>query len=241
MLDIEYSMQSSRDDTEVYGSLGANAGDVLRTREVFVADRLRQAILRGDLRPGEKLDQKTIADLLGVSRSPLRVALTVLAGEGLVEIHPHRGSTVAELSPEELEEVYCIRGILEGRAAGLAASKLSTERLASLQAILDELDEMTDLDDWLELNNRFHYALYESTSGPRLLSLIESLRNTAVPYVRSFIASSEHMKIGQASHWRILEACIARDATCAQREMEEHLDSVCKGVLKYMELQGKPS
>ncbi len=217
--------------------LNGKAADVLRTREVFVADQLRQAILRGDLQPGEKLDQMSIANRFGVSRSPVRVALTVLAGEGLVENHPHRGSVVAELSPEEIDEIYCIRSILEGRAAGLAAASLSTEHLAALQTILEALDQTTDLDHWLELNNRFHYALYESASGPRVLSLIVGLRNTAVPYVRSFIATSEHMATGQASHWRILEACIARDAGRAQREVEEHLDSVRKGVLEHMELR----
>jgi DNA-binding GntR family transcriptional regulator len=73
-----------------------------RTREEFAADRLREAIFRGELEPGERLDEHALAELWGVSRTPVRSAIRILAAESLVELHPHRGAVVNELSPDEL-------------------------------------------------------------------------------------------------------------------------------------------
>ena len=92
-----------------------------RTREEFAADRLREAIFRGELEPGERLDEHALAELWGISRTPVRSAIRILAAESLIELHPHRGAVVNELSPNELGEVYLVRGLLEGMAARLAS------------------------------------------------------------------------------------------------------------------------
>jgi DNA-binding GntR family transcriptional regulator len=214
--------------------LKRQAARIPKTREEFVVESLREGILAGELEPGEKLDQQTIAELLGVSRSPVRVALRMLAVEGLVEMHPHQGAAVAEMSSGELRETYDIRGILEGRAAKKAVSKLDDEHLAAMEAILEQLDETTDLDEWIKLNNRFHCALYEVVNQPRLFSLLRRLRNSTAPYARQYVASSEHMREARADHHRILEACMQRDGSRAQRETQKHLESVGKSVVKHM-------
>ncbi|HEX9921832.1 MAG TPA: GntR family transcriptional regulator, partial [Anaerolineae bacterium] len=85
--------------------------DVLKTRDGFVADKLREAIQQGYFEPGQKLDQHEIAELLNVSRSPVREALRTLAAEGLVEFYPHRGAVVVELSLRELEEIFLMRAV----------------------------------------------------------------------------------------------------------------------------------
>lgn len=216
-------------------NLRIDTTSVFQTREEFVTDKLREAILRGYLKPGQKLDQNEVAELLNVSRSPVRDALRTLATEGLVEVFPHRGAVVAELSPEELEEIYFIRGVLEGLAARLAAPKMDSERIAALQSVLVKLSATTDLDRWLELNLRFHNLIYQAANRPRLLSIIENLRNTSAPYIRQYIDSSEHMEEAKISHQRILKACAARDAELAQQETEKHLKAVCEGVLVFME------
>lgn len=216
-------------------SLRIDSANVLQTRGGFVADKLREAILRGHLKPGEKLDQNEIAGLLNVSRSPVREALRTLAAEGLVEVVPHRGAVVAELSPAELEEIYFIRGILEGMAARLAAPKVDSERIAALQTILEELEQTTNLDRWLELNRRFHHTIYKVANRPRLLSIIKNLRDTSTPYIRQYIASSEHMDEAKISHRHIFEACANRDGVLAQQETEKHLKAVSEGVLVYFE------
>lgn len=191
----------------------------------------REAILKGYLKPGEKLDQNEIAELLGVSRSPVRDALRKLAAEGLVQIHPHRGAIVAELTPEELEEIYLLRRVLEGLAVRLAVPHIDDERLAVLEEILRTMDETEDADTWIDLNYRFHHTIYEAARRPRLLALIDNLRMVVAPYIRQYISTPEYRRSAQISHRRILEACARRDPVEAQRETEEHLQAVVDGVL----------
>lgn len=207
----------------------------VQTREDFVIDELREAIVRGHFKPGEKLDQEEIAELLNVSRIPVRQALRTLTAEGLVKMYPHRGAVVAELSREEVEEIYFIRGVLEGVAARLAAPKMDDERIAQLEAILEKMDQTTDLDEWLDLNHDFHNTIYQVINRPRLLLLIESLRNTAAPYTRDYIASDEYREATRLGHRRILEACINRDGPLAQEETQKHLMVVCEGTLVYVD------
>jgi len=212
-----------------------SAENVLQTRDGYVADRLRRAILRGELRPGQKLDQNEIAALLNVSRSPVREALRTLAAEGLVAVYPHRGAVVAELSRDEFEEISLIRVNLEGMAAALAAPHVDDERIAILKSILLEMDKVSDLDQWVALNRRFHNTVYRAVHRPRLLALIQSLRNTMAPYIRLYITSNDHVDAARVGHQLIVEACINRDEKLAQLETQKHLKSVYEEALKTLE------
>ena len=207
------------------------SSEFLKTREEFVTDWLREAILTGEIKPGEKLDQKEISELLQVSRSPVREAIRVLASEGLLELIPHRGSVVANLSDEEFEEIYFIRKILEGTATSLAAEMMTADRLARLDSLAEELDQTEDLDNWLELNREFHNTIYQVINRPRLVSIIENLRNSAAPFIRHFVDTVEGRKIAQESHRRIIAACQQRNGLLAQIETERHLEEVCQGFL----------
>lgn len=201
------------------------------TRERYVAEVLRDAILRGDLKPGERLDQSGIAQRLSVSRTPVRNALLILSNEGLVEMTPHLGAVVSEITREEIEEIYFLRGLLEGMAARLGAGRMTDDDLATLRAILDEMNEVTDLDEWLALNTRFHYLIYELADRPRLLSLIDSIHDSTLPYSRRYVESEEHMQVARAGHERIFAACKMRDGKLAQEALQTHLEIVCEGVL----------
>lgn len=216
------------------GNLAVNLGDTLPTREKLVTDRLREAILRGTLEPGQRLDQSELANALGVSRSPIRQALRILAAEGLVKINPHRGAHVAELSSNELEETYFIRGMLEGMAARLGARNMDDARIAELADIVERLEQTSDLDKFLELNGRFHHTIYEAAERPRMLSIIQNLRNIAAPYNRQYVATAEHMETAQRWHRRILEACRNCDGEAAEDATRKHLNAVCEGVLGYV-------
>jgi DNA-binding GntR family transcriptional regulator len=208
-----------------------NTNDVLKTRERFVTDQLRDAILKGYLKPGQRLDQGEIAERLNVSRSPVREALRTLAAEELVRVYPHRGAAVAEFSREELEEIYFLRGTLEGMAIRLAVSKMDDTRIAKLREILEKLDDTTDLDRWLDLNREFHNVIYQAIDRPRLISLIQHLRNISAPYTRHYIALPEYMKVTQEGHWHILQALIDQDGVRAQEETQKHLKVISDGVL----------
>ncbi len=215
--------------------LGGQFVDFPQTREEFVAGRLREAILRGDLAPGERLDESALAVALGVSRTPIRSALRVLAAESLVELQPHRGAVVNELSPDELGEVYLVRTILEGTAARLAAPRMDEERIVALQAILDDLERTADPNRWLVLNNQFHSTIYQAAGRPRMLSIIEYVRNIATPYILQFINTPGHMESSRGDHRRIFEACKKRDGQLAELEVRKHLEDVSRANVEFVE------
>lgn len=210
-------------------TLGAAAP--MLTREEYVAKLLREAILWGELQPGQRLDQTKIAQELRVSRTPVRNALLILSNEGLVEMAPHAGAVVSEIPPEEIEEIFFIRGVLEGIAARLAAERMTDEDLVILQETLQDLEAADDLDEWLAQNKRFHFHIYGLAQRPRLLSLIASIHDLTRPYSHRFLGSDEHKQIARTGHQRILEACRKRDGQLAEREIKEHMATVCKGVL----------
>jgi DNA-binding GntR family transcriptional regulator len=215
--------------------------DFPQTREEFVASRLREAILRGDVVPGERLDESALAETLGVSRTPIRSALRVLAAESLVELHPHRGAVVNELSPNELEEVYLVRALLEGMAARLAVPRMDDERIGALEQILDDLEVTMDPDRWLVLNNHFHSTIYQAANRPRMLSIIEYVRNIATPYIRQFIEMPEHIESSGGDHRRIFEACKKRDGQLAEAEVRKHLEDVSRANVEFVESAGNAS
>lgn len=201
------------------------------TLEQFVVDSLREAILRGDLVPGQRLDQEELATQLGVSRSPVRIALRTLHTEGLVQLLPHRGAVVAELSIAELEEIYHIRAILEGTIIRSATPKCGAEELARCRQLLEEMEQPLEPDRWVELNGEFHRTIYQASGRRRLLSMIDSLRHASALYVHDYITTEEHLQSACASHRRILEAIEQGDSLRAQEETEKHLHEVAKGVI----------
>ncbi|HSR32493.1 MAG TPA: GntR family transcriptional regulator [Anaerolineae bacterium] len=210
-------------------TLGAAAP--MLTREEYVAKVLREAILRGEFEPGQRLDQTRIAQELRVSRTPVRNALLILSNEGLVEMAPHAGAMVSEISLEEVGEIFFIRGVLEGIAARLAAERMTDEDLAVLEGALQDLDAASNLDEWLAENKRFHFHIYGLAKRPRLLSLIADIHDLTLPYSHRFIGSDEHKQIARAGHHQIFEACRRRDGQLAERAIQEHMETVCKAVV----------
>ncbi|HOQ97964.1 MAG TPA: GntR family transcriptional regulator [Anaerolineae bacterium] len=201
------------------------------SRQGFVTDRLRDAILKGYLTPGQRLEQNEVASLLGVSRSPVREAMQVLAAEGLITLEPHHSAVVAELSPQEVVEIYHVRGILEGGLAALAATRMDAARIAHLQCVLDEISTATEPDHWLELNHEFHNTIYQAAGRPRTLAIVVSLRNTAALFIRSFVTSLEHREDSIKGHRLIFEALANADAAAAEAQTRQHLQLVCDGAL----------
>jgi DNA-binding GntR family transcriptional regulator len=215
----------------MFGQLETNQNTLL-TREEYVARVLRESIFKGELKPGDRLDQREIARQLDVSRTPVRNALLILSEEGLVDMTAHRSAVVAELSYEELEELYLIRSVLEGIAARLAATRMTAEQLAKIRTAWEAMDQAADPEEWVELNNRFHYLIYEAAHRPRLLALIENLRDTTRPYSRQFMGSDEYVRIVRDQHEQIVQALASGDEQQAQQAVEKHLNAVCQSMIE---------
>jgi len=199
-----------------------------RTSSLLIADVLREAILRGVLKGGQLLPQTEIAAQLGVSRIPVREAMSQLEGEGWITSRPHRGSLVSELTFAELQEICEIRIMLETTLLRLALPTLSAETMRVAEEILAGIDRESDVvAHWSAENWRFHALLYAAADRPRMLSLSKTLHDNADRYLRMYrLALLAYKEQGQAEHRQILAACQQRDSALALALLEQHIAGI---------------
>ncbi len=196
-----------------------------RTAHEYVRDRLRRAILGGELTAGSRLVQSELATNLGVSTTPIREALRDLATEGLVRLDPHRGAAVRSLSFVEMEEVQRLCGLLEPLAVGDVTPQLSEEQLAAVQALADAMEQEEDVGRWTDLNRRFHATLVTGLEGTRLHSMLKGLRDAAAPYVGLALRAPENqLTEANRDHRELLAALRARDADRAAAITRRHTE-----------------
>lgn len=189
-----------------------------------IAAELRERILRGELSGGFPLRQSLIASEFGVSRIPVREALSRLEAEGLVVREHNRGCAVASLSIDDLLESIEIRKALEMAALRHAIPKLKARDVAHAEEILARYARATRPDDWTELNLDFHLALYRPAGMPRLLRMIEDLIRGADRYLRIYISSVAGRDVPMMEHRAILDAARGGDARRALRLLESHIE-----------------
>lgn len=198
-------------------------------------ETLRNTILHGGLPPGTKLDQKTIAERLNVSRMPVREALRQLAAEGLVVLHPHRGAFVAALSVTEIDEIYAIRMVLERQALQLAIPRLTDADLDAAWELNEEIRRTEDDVARVGHNNDFHMTLYRPSGHWRLLGLVKEMRATVQPYFKSYFSSSpENIIFSVQEHEEILKACRDRDVARAQAALDRHILRSARRIIRQM-------
>ena len=200
-----------------------------------VAERLRQRIYAHDLAPGDWIDEQAIADGLGISRTPMREALKVLASEGLVRLEPRRGCYVAQLSEQDLDEIFPVMALLEGRVAFEAAGKLSDADFARLAALHDALEKYAaanDADRFFEANQAFHSALQDIAGNRWLKQMIDDARKVIKLTRRDSLRLEGRLKQSLAEHRAILKALKARNRDAAGRAMHDHLLSGRAAVAK---------
>lgn len=188
-----------------------------------VVDQLRNAITSGSLRPGQRLQQADLAKRLGVSRMPIREALRTLEREGLVELQPYRGAVVANLSSDELREIYEIRIALETLAVRTGVPMMEASDLAALDRELASMDDAEDSAAWLRHNARFHELLYASSGRSLLLETIDNLRHKSDRFLGLFATTRDRTFAAQEEHRAIFERCRAADADGAARLLAAHL------------------
>lgn len=193
-----------------------------------VAERLRARIYAHELPPGAWIDEQSLADEFGISRTPMREALKVLAAEGLVVLKPRRGCYVAELSERDLDEIFSVLALLEGRAAEEAARRLSDAdyyRLASIHADLERYATANDADRFFEANQSFHNALQELAGNRWLSQLIDDTRKLLKLTRRDSLRLAGRIQQSLEEHRAILAALRKRDATEAALTMHNHIVS----------------
>jgi DNA-binding GntR family transcriptional regulator len=197
------------------------------TRTDLVTDAIRSAILSGRLRPGESLVERRLAEMLGVSKTPVREALIGLSSVGLVLVNPNRGVTVRALGVGDLRQVYEVRLLLEPWAVGRSALRRSAEALAVGQAALAEARTMLSADDRAGLslaNRRLHRALYASCGNDLVTARLDDLQDlTALGTVSLLWERWPTWNEEFGEHEEILAAVGAGDAAAAEQLVRRHI------------------
>lgn len=206
------------------GAVGDQVPSTRQTAHEFVRSVLRRAILNGELTGGTRLVQAEIAATLDVSTTPVREALRDLATEGLVQFDPHRGAIVAELSSDDVHDIYEIRMVLEPLAMRQAVPHLSEALLERLRELHRSMLDEPHSADWVDRNRVFHMAVYETAASPRLAAIIRNLQDASVMYIGASLTDKPALRDeANHDHAEILAALESRDAEAAVAALTEHL------------------
>ncbi len=208
-------------------------------REI-VFEAIREAIINGVLKPGERLMEIQLADEMGVSRTPVREAIRKLELEGFVVMIPRKGAYVAGLSMKDIADVFEIRAALEGLAAGLAAERITEEELEELERLLVRIGECiysNDLNAVIEQDTEFHDVLFRATRNERLVQIVSNLREQIQRYRTASLSSPGRMKLALEEHKQIVEALSERNVEKAQRLAREHIENAENSMLEVFDTQ----
>jgi len=191
-----------------------------------VAERLRQRIFAHELTPGTWIDEQKLAEEYGISRTPLREALKVLASEGLVDLRPRRGCYVTEISRQDTDDIFPLIALLEGRCAAEAVKRAKPADISALKAIHEQLEAAARdgrIDAFFESNQEFHKKIQELSGNRWLLSVIQDLRKVLKLSRLHSLSLEGRLQQSLDEHRLIMGALQAGDAVKAEKLMHDHL------------------
>ena len=201
---------------------------ILASRPLYeeVADQLRVRIFAHELAPGTWIDEQTLAKEFGISRTPLREAIKVLAAEGLITMKLRRGAYVTEVNRGDLEQIFTILSLLEGQAAKEAATKAQEKDLNELDDMHLRLEKAAadrNLDQFFEVNVRFHERIIAIANNPWMTGVIADLRKVLKLQRKDSLSRSGRLQSSLSEHREILKALLKRDPIAAEQAMRTHL------------------
>ena len=191
-----------------------------------VFDNLKQAIIRGNIAPGEWLVESHIAEMLGISRTPVREAIHKLERERLIERQPRGGFTVLGLNRDDIEETFGIRSVLEGYAARLATLKHQPKELKALEKKIEQYTQCLhkkQMDALPGINTEFHELLYDISKSPRLIHMINGLRDQIYRFRQIILKNKKLANISNEDHIQMLKFMHQRDAEKVESLVREHI------------------
>ncbi len=198
-------------------------------------DRLRDQIVQGRIGPGERLNERLLCERFGISRTPLREAIKLLATEGLVELLPNRGAVVSAVDPDRIAEALAVMGALEALAGELACAHATDEAIAVIRALHDEmlaLHAKGDLAGYFRSNQLIHLGIVEASGNPVLAGTYRQL-NANVKRARYMAnLSRERWDAAVAEHDEIIRALERRDAAALRGLLADHLSRKLAHVTK---------
>ena len=190
-----------------------------------VADRLRDQIFAKQLAPGSWLDEKSLAEQFGISRTPMREAIKALASEGLVTIKMRRGAYVTEVNRSDLEQIFTVLSLLEGQAAKEAALKATEDELNLLDHLHHRLETAAadrDIEQFFEINGKFHELIQKIAGNRWMNGVIDDLRKVLKLHRKDSLTGTGRLQNSLIEHREILRAILKRDDLAAEAAMRKH-------------------
>ncbi len=190
-----------------------------------VAEQLRQRIFRRELEPGSWIDELKLAQQYGISRTPLREALKVLAAEGLVTMKVRRGAYVTEVSEHDLRDVYHLLSLLESDAAGVAASRITDAQVRELQELHQQMEAAAaQTEQFLALNERFHMRVLEIAGNRWRNQMVADLRKVMKLNRLNSLLKAGRVQESIREHRAVMRALARRDGAAAAQKMRTHFE-----------------
>ena len=202
-----------------------------------VVDRLRDMITDGELPPGSRINERAMCERFGISRTPLREALKVLGSEGLLELTPNRGATVAQITLEVVDETFPVMGALEALSGELACSRITETEIAEIRALHYQMVvhfKKGELPDYFRLNQKIHEKILDAARNPTLSDIYRSLSGRVSPARYQANMAKRRWADAVEEHERILKALEDRDGQELARLLKLHIANKRKTVREAM-------
>lgn len=215
--------------------------DFLPLRDV-VFRTLRQAILTGEMKPGERLLEIHLANKLGVSRTPIREAIRMLELEGLVIMVPRRGAQVAQITEKSMSDVLEVRCALDELAVELACERISEEEKRELEDACGEFEKATitkQVHVIAKADVEFHDIIFKAAGNPRLTQMINNLAEQMYRYRFEYIKDETQHQMLIEEHRRICESISNRDVAAAKEAIRVHIENQEKSIIRQIRLERK--
>lgn len=218
------------------GELKMDVNDYLPLRDV-VFNTLRQAILRGEMEPGERLMEIQLAQKLGVSRTPIREAIRKLELEGLVIMIPRKGAEVAHITEKDMRDVLEVRCTLEELAVSLACKNVTDERIAELKSanrVFESAIVSKDVVNIVDADVQFHDTIYAMTDNVRLIQIINNLREQMYRYRLEYVKDARTHSILINEHNDIIRQLSERNMDAAKMVVRQHINNQERGIVRLL-------
>ncbi len=220
------------------GKFGKMKLDDYKPLREVIFTTLREAIIMGELKPGERLMEVQLAEKMGVSRTPVREAIRKLELEGFVNMVPRKGAHVARLSVKDIMDVLEVRASLDGLATALAAERITDEELKELKHVQSQFENYVEKDNLqciIKKDVEFHDIIYHASKNDKLIQIVNNLREQVyrfrVIYLKDFSSTKEVIK----EHMEIFDALIEKDSKAAGEAAKSHIKNQEMMILKRLE------
>lgn len=194
-------------------------------------DYIRKAVLNGEFQPGERLIENTLVDLIGVSRTPIREAIKLLATDNYLVMKPNSGAAVANWSEQELEDIFHLRAMVEGAMAERAVKSITSEGIEQMIASADAIDEILgngepfDIPRFLEENHKFHTVIRIAADSEIMKQTLTRLISPPIIYQVANNYSLDELQRSNSHHREIIDSMIVKDGYWAKHAMQTHVRS----------------